>query len=110
MACAKGKQAVADNIITVEDELLKESAVSASDTARLIEHQERLFEGIYDSLRLDMIASQQPDRGLPNSSADLLRNGYVHTVINVQRTSCFTLRLRVHSQDNTGGRSLPRMM
>src|SRR5688572_4029797 len=59
LMCAQREETAADRVIAIEDKLLKKGAVPVEDTARLVKHQQRLFEGVQDPLCLDMTAAQQ---------------------------------------------------
>jgi hypothetical protein len=59
LECPQREEALANRFITIEDELLEEGAVPVDDTASLVKHQQRVFEAVYDPLRLDMTAAQQ---------------------------------------------------
>jgi hypothetical protein len=53
------KEAAAKRFVSLDSKLLKKRSVSRCDTAALIEHKQRLFEAVYDTLCLDMIAAQK---------------------------------------------------
>jgi hypothetical protein len=60
LAIAKREQAATHGIIAAHLERLEKPAIPGDDTASLVDHEQRLFERIYDPLRLDMFAAQQP--------------------------------------------------
>jgi hypothetical protein len=60
LAVAEREQATAHRIVTSYPKRLEEPPISRLHAACLVNHKERLFEGVNNPLRLDMFAAQQP--------------------------------------------------
>ncbi|WP_308200506.1 hypothetical protein [Bradyrhizobium sp. 190] len=57
MAIAQREQAAAHRVIAAHLERLEKPAIPSDDTASLVKHEQRLFKGVYDPLRLNMFAA-----------------------------------------------------
>jgi hypothetical protein len=60
LAIAEREQAAAHRIIASRPERLEKTSISGEDAACLVKHEQGLFKGVDDPLRLDMFAAQQP--------------------------------------------------
>jgi hypothetical protein len=58
LAVAELEQAPANRVIASDPEGLEKPSVPRQNAPALVDHKERLFEGVYYPLRLDMIATQ----------------------------------------------------